>query len=304
MSHCLTYSIIRQLRKKNVPLLDLHGGATVAYSLRKLSSDYTGYCVKVRRSSDDSLQDIGFNSHGGINKTELLSFVGSGNGFIDTWYDQSSSGINISQSVLLDQPQIVMNGLVILRNGNPAVYFNGTNYNLKAASNYSLSTFISSEYKTSSLAVITDEGGTSAANTIYFLGNARTQRMVLHASFGNVIYYDAGNDSTRRSTVNVSDVTALTREWFNNQKMIFCYSNGLLQYITIDGVQVGIKNVSGTPGLSLSGYFSVGCYREYNLPNMNLYNHKGSIQELIIYNDDMSADTNGLKSNINTFYDI
>jgi hypothetical protein len=41
------------------PVLDDYTGAAAAYSLRKVRSAYTGSAVRVRRSSDDGLQDIG-----------------------------------------------------------------------------------------------------------------------------------------------------------------------------------------------------------------------------------------------------
>ena len=41
-------------------LLDLYPGASAAYSLRQLRTAYEGPAIKVRRSSDDELQDIGF----------------------------------------------------------------------------------------------------------------------------------------------------------------------------------------------------------------------------------------------------
>ena len=73
-------------------ILDSYGDSVYAYSLRKLSSTYTGNAIRVRRSSDNSEQDIGFDSSGNLDTTSLLSFVGSGDGFITTWYDQSGKG--------------------------------------------------------------------------------------------------------------------------------------------------------------------------------------------------------------------
>jgi len=43
-------------------LLDLYPGATVAYSLRKLRTAYSGSAIRVRRSSDNTEQDFGFDS--------------------------------------------------------------------------------------------------------------------------------------------------------------------------------------------------------------------------------------------------
>ena len=58
-------------------LLDLYPGAAAAYSLRHLRTAYTGSAIQVRRSSDDTLQDIGF-VDGNLDTASLLSFVGSG----------------------------------------------------------------------------------------------------------------------------------------------------------------------------------------------------------------------------------
>ncbi len=60
---------------QNPGLLDTYTGATVAFSVRKLSSTYSGFCMKVRRSGDDSELDIGF-SGGLIDSNTLLTFIG------------------------------------------------------------------------------------------------------------------------------------------------------------------------------------------------------------------------------------
>jgi hypothetical protein len=63
-------------------LLDTHPGATAAFSLRKLRSNYTGPAIKVRRSLDDAELDIGFNSAGNLDTVALMNFVGSSSGFV------------------------------------------------------------------------------------------------------------------------------------------------------------------------------------------------------------------------------
>jgi hypothetical protein len=45
---------------QNTPLLDTYSGAAAAYSLRLLDSSYVGSAIRVRRSSDNTEQDIGF----------------------------------------------------------------------------------------------------------------------------------------------------------------------------------------------------------------------------------------------------
>ena len=55
-------------------LLDNYTDVKVAYSLRKIRSGHTGYCIRVRRDSDNAVMDIGF-SNGKIHKTLSTNFL-------------------------------------------------------------------------------------------------------------------------------------------------------------------------------------------------------------------------------------
>ena len=109
-------------------LLDTYGGAATAYSLRKLSSTYAGFAIRVRRSSDNTEQNIGFDGSGNLDTTALLAFVGSGDGFVTTWYDQSTAVKTMIQPTATSQPTIVSAGSLISRNGKPIIKFNSTNH--------------------------------------------------------------------------------------------------------------------------------------------------------------------------------
>lgn len=104
-------------------------GATpsaVSYSLRQTSSSYSGPAIRVRRSSDNTEQDIGFTA-GVLDQSALLAFVGAGNGFVTVWYDQSGFGRNATQTTQANQPRIVNAGVIETQNGKPAIFLNGTN---------------------------------------------------------------------------------------------------------------------------------------------------------------------------------
>ena len=60
---------------QNTPLLDTYSGAAAAYSLRLLDSTYTGSAIRVRRSSDNTEQDIGFNVFGELDTVSLGGFL-------------------------------------------------------------------------------------------------------------------------------------------------------------------------------------------------------------------------------------
>jgi hypothetical protein len=106
--------------------------SSAAYSLRKLRTAYSGPVIRVRRSSDNAEADIGFTASGDLDTVTLLAFVGTGNGFVTTWYDQSGNGRNATQLDPTRQPQIVASGAVLTMNSRPALRFNGTSTFLNA----------------------------------------------------------------------------------------------------------------------------------------------------------------------------
>lgn len=101
--------------------LDVVTGAAAAFGLRKLRSAYTGAAIRVRRSSDNVEQDIGFTTAGDLDTVALLAFVGAGSGFQTTWYDQSGNGRNLVQAAASAQSRIVNAGVLETRNRRPAV---------------------------------------------------------------------------------------------------------------------------------------------------------------------------------------
>ena len=112
-------------------LLDTYTGAAAAYSVRKLSSTYTGSALRVRRVSDGTEQDIGFNSDNELDTDALTAFVNGGAGFVSKWYDQSG-GTTYDLSVAASgQPRIATAaGVVTTENGKPCLTFNGTSHYL------------------------------------------------------------------------------------------------------------------------------------------------------------------------------
>ena len=110
--------------------------AASAYSLRLLSSSYAGSAIKVRRSSDNALQDIGFTASGLLDTASLKSFIGANNGTINTWYDQSGNARNLTQATVSRQPTIIAGGVIYRRNGLPSVYHDNSDDGLSYGTNY------------------------------------------------------------------------------------------------------------------------------------------------------------------------
>lgn len=258
-------------------LLDTYSGAAAAYSLRLLSSTYTGDAIRVRRADNNTEQDIGFVNNE-LDTSTLQTFCSGTDGFIKTWYDQSGNGYDASQTTAANQPQIVSSGSTITENGKPTVQFavdNNLNnyfnlYNTDIAVSQPFTTFIAAT-RTSSLdrQVLISEL-TFAYNTFW--------RPVTNVS--NQRWMQAG---TNLITGNISNGHKLFYNLFNSTNSEFSENSG-----TVITGNSGSNNVADLLIGGLDGE----------------YNWIGNIQEIILYSSDQSSNRTGIQTNINDFYSI
>ena len=98
-------------------------GIAGAWSVaRRLLSSYAGSLIRVRRSSDSTEQDIGYNSTTGLLDTvSLLAFVGAGDGYVTKIYDQSGLGRDFVQSTASAQCCVVASGSLLTLGGTPTM---------------------------------------------------------------------------------------------------------------------------------------------------------------------------------------
>ena len=108
------------------PLSAISSTSAAAFSMRRLICTYAGNVIKVRRSSDNATQDIGFNVSGDLDTVALKTFVGANSAFVTTWYDQSGNARNALQATSTAQPRIVNAGVIDRQNSMPAIYFLGS----------------------------------------------------------------------------------------------------------------------------------------------------------------------------------
>lgn len=118
-----------------VGILDLYPNAAVAFSLRKLKSDYLGSAIRLRRSGDDAELDVGFTAAGDFDFAAAQSFCiaggGTQHGYIVTRYDQSGNGNNATQSLKANQVQLVSSGAIFIQNSKPCSFNNNNGtYNI------------------------------------------------------------------------------------------------------------------------------------------------------------------------------
>ena len=99
------------------------------YSTRLHVAGYAGSALRVRRSSDNTEQDIGFVG-GLLDTASLATFVGANNGLVSKWYDQSGGGNDFAQATTSLQPSIVSSGTIL-----PGVTTDGISQYMKTVTN-------------------------------------------------------------------------------------------------------------------------------------------------------------------------
>ena len=255
-------------------LLAEYPGAAAAYSLRQLTTAYTGSAIEVRRTNND-VADIGFTSTGELDTTALLAFTGTGaldNGFVTKWYDQSGNGYNATQTTALNQPQIVSSGSVISVNGKPATQFDGIDD--------SFSVILSSVLNQPNSIIITHKFDNALQENLDLIDSfPNTNRTLLDARSGNYRIF-AGINSDTSLPINTS------------QTLAFAIFDGSSSSLSINN-NVESSLIVGSNGLDS---FKIGNTQSDFL--------SGNVQELLIYNSNQSSNRTGISDNINDFYSI
>lgn len=273
------YSLISSMSKTPpyIGLLDTYTGATAAYSLRKLRSTYNGNAIRVRRSSDSTTLDIGFNTNGTLNTTAMLAFVGAGNGFVTIWYDQSGNGYNLEQVTSTRQPQIVSSGSVLTLNNKPSMYNNGSTTN---PWNMTV-TFGSTLSQPNTIFNMGSNSNQTAAGYLWD-GIGVSNRTGLYQSGGNTLNLFAGNTLTASYTSNI-----------NTQRLIFAKYNGASSSVAVNNgtATTGNAGTQSLTGLTINSNYGLGV----GLIPTNQ-------QEFILWNADKATDRTGISDNINTYY--
>lgn len=115
-----------------VGMLDKYDNAARAYGLHLLSSLYSGPLVRVRKDAvgqpeKDFYPDAGtedkeltLDSTDGSGTT-LGDWIGSDDGYVVTWYDQSGNGEDATQGTTSTQPKIVDAGVLVTEGGKAAM---------------------------------------------------------------------------------------------------------------------------------------------------------------------------------------
>ena len=246
------------------PPLDTYTGATAAYSVRKLSSSYSGPCIEAYRVSDGATQDIGFDSAGLIDTAAIISFAGGGEVRVQTWYDQSGNGNNATNATPAGQPQIYDGSSVITTNGKPSLLHASDNNWLSRQTNI------------------------TGTVTNFYVFIASDTNYSLHGGGTNLLATSGSSSSAGTTTglyINSVQFTGSTRDDLYT-------AFGTSQVLSSDNVRVG----DPLEGLVIFGYKATAA-SGFNF-------NDGNVQEVITWNSDQTSIRTGLEANLNSYFQV
>ena len=281
---CLRSSLKGLLTGSDSLLIDRYASPAAAYSLRKLRRDYLGPAIRVRRDDNDEELDVFFDTSGNLDTASLEAFCAGTDGYVDTWYDQSSNGNDATQDGNDNQPKIYDSSTgVVTENGKPAVDFDGSDDYLDGANKTTID-------NTAIFAVIKSDSNTQDC---VFIQTTVTAGNQVTLGLGGV---GSNNAIGSRLVVGGTVVSQVGDSTFTStdQTLVSYLADNATGQMFIDGTQetdaVGSRNNFATTTIGARGD--------------GVNNFLGKIQEVIFYDSDESSNRTGIETDINDYYSI
>jgi hypothetical protein len=289
-------------------ILDLYGPAYHAYSLRKLSSTYTGKAMRVRRltstpSAVTTTVDVAFDSNNRVSLDSAINFISgspttAGNLgqfaaavasgytnpdgvntnmdiFVVTWFDQSGNTKNPTQASTPLQPKIVSAGILEGIDGSAGVRFTSALNQLLNVADTSTS------YTNMSCYALGNSISATVSTSIYGQGVFSTNARLFLPSTTSISYNTA-------STFPISGITANVDRLYEivcGASTTSAYSNGTISSVA------SVASVSAT-----NIYIRIG---SNGSPATHMNGH---VKEVIAFIG--TANRTNIETNINQYYTV
>jgi hypothetical protein len=278
--------------------------AAAAYSLRKVRAGYSNNAVQIRRSSDQAEVDVAFDSDGKVSNSSLVTDVteesesggtqvassgattladflnpgGSGtDAFVVTWYDQSPSGNDITQTTSANQPKIAESG-ALLADG---VDFDGSASYLDATSALGATATIG--------AFIVHKPDDTDENQ-YLIDNRDG------TGDGMRIMQRSDADGNYRFSMDSTDVNSASGSVTTNETLLTAIQSSTAATLFKNAVQ---QATAADDAISVTAAFRIGA----NRVSTGTY-FDGTMKEIILFTSDQTDDRFKIESNINNYYGL
>jgi hypothetical protein len=279
-----------------------YSGLAAAYSLRRVSSSYTGSAIDVRRDSDNITSSIGFDASGNLDTGALLAFVtgsaNTGSGFVAQWYDQSGNNRHATQTATGSQPLIVSSGSLVTENGKPALRFDGvddgfttSDFISQPLTKLQITSVINSSNETGIRPIYThyESTGDNRAFTYGIRDNNFWTNLSQDGTINNFRRYDSTGATTSDYLLYTLEID--TSQAVDDDKAKF-YKNSIL-----------LSDTSTAPLGTLTEIYN--STSNFNIGYDGSSNYfTGSIQEIAFFSSSQASNRPLIENNINNYYNI
>jgi hypothetical protein len=284
--------------------------ASIAFSLRQLSTSYNGPLVRIYVGSyfydvypEASTKNFSLNSKisasistynaavSVASSNALSSIITSGttNATVAIWYDQSGNGVNVLTSSTTTGPKIITSGNILLMNGIPTINFFGAQISPASSPLISATTVNYSTQQAATVnAVVQNLGSTSNISGIYSTGLSGGWGLNYDQTNG---YWIDGNGCNQAKSGAPSTTAKIVTGFMNkSDNTSSIYENS---------VQKGTKTISCQITNGTADKICIGLRAE----NGGTRKFDGNISEVILFPSLLStSDQGALETNQNTIY--
>lgn len=264
------YQAVTSNKSKEGLFLDYYQGSIGAYSLRKIRSGYSGNCIEVYNGT--SYADIGFDSNNLLDLTALASHCGANDGLVSKWYDQSYQGNTAVQTNSTLMPKIY--------DGTTGVELDNSKPTLQWTNKYMTAQGVEINGYLASAAVADIDYSTVAAALWAILDSYNDGSEVIGLPSPLRIQYRLDSIDMH---INKSSARML----------LFTNYDTTTQTFSVDG-SATTATVSTT---NIATGLEIG-------KRLNANSYTGSIQSLIFWGNDQSANRADIETALNDYYGI
>lgn len=271
-----------------------------AFSTRKLRTDYLGFAIRLRRSTDNAQVDVSFDTNGiisdnsvvkiavsgtsgfAVNSTQTLaSFRSGATLYVTIWYDQGTNGYHGVQTNTARQPVFSL-GVAGLTNQYASLVFTGTSKH-NVTVNQTLPVLLGSGLRGSIMMLAKVQAGVSTNNSFGYSDTSdNNKRWSAHINWpdtNNNTFTDLGssNDGTRSF---LNDATV----GFNKHKQYTIVRNTTNKIVRVSGLNRNNSNLSvQSVTWSAGSTFGVGLTTGALDTSFNQNGFTGIIPEFILF---------------------
>jgi len=264
----------------------LDGGSSASNSVNYTSSGSKTATL----TATGSYAGVGFTEGDAPSNFTVSNFKILGDGFVETWYDQSGNGNDAEQTTAASQPQIVSGGaLVVDSAGLPEIDFDGSNDCLTSSS-YSRS----GEDLPLTIISVFDQDVTGI-DYVVALNKSDDN------AFDRILLRTDKFEYGRRATDNFNKAGSGSDPNVNTKYVFTAINAGTTSSGFVNGSSI-FSAVDTNLNTQSLNQIDIGANNGDSVSKQNPFD--GQIQEIIICETDQSSNRTALETNINSHYSI